>query len=105
MNQLRFVPASTFTGSVDHPLCGTTTAAAPPLRVGQFSMGVVNSVKKLQRRDLLHLVLQVRHGALRRQHHRRLQPTAPSSPKNTVTYGAALKLIMLAAGYPEQDPP
>ena len=25
-------------------------------------------------------------------------------PNNTVTYGAALKLIMLAAGYPEQAP-
>ena len=25
-------------------------------------------------------------------------------PNNTVTYGAALKLIMLAAGYPEQQP-
>ena len=25
-------------------------------------------------------------------------------PDNTVTYGAALKLIMLAAGYPEQKP-
>ena len=25
-------------------------------------------------------------------------------PDNTITYGAALKLIMLAAGYPEQKP-
>ncbi|MDY3281254.1 S-layer homology domain-containing protein [Dysosmobacter sp.] len=102
ISELRFVPASGFTGSVEIPYVaynknGTAIAS------GKFCLGIVTSLKKFS--DINSSTWCYKYVA-------ELSDAGVISgysdgsfrPDNTVTYGAALKLIMLAAGYDEQKP-
>ena len=102
MSQLKFVPASGYTGSVEIPYLaydkdGTAIAS------GMFSLGVVNSRKTFS--DIssstwcYKYVTELSDAGV-------IDGYAGGTfkEKNAITYGAALKLIMLAAGYPEQAP-
>ena len=97
MTQLRFVPNGAYTGSVSLGSSGTAIAA------GTVSIGIVNSVKKftdiststwcykyITELSDANIISGYSNGSFQE--------------KNTITYGAALKLIMLAAGYSEQAP-
>ena len=102
MSQLKFVPASGYTGSVEIPYLaydkdGTAIAS------GMFSLGVVNSVKKFS--DVTSSTWCYKYVAeLSDANVISGYSDGSFKPNNTVTYGAALKLIMLAAGYSEQQP-
>lgn len=102
MNQLRFVPNSGFTGSVTIPyvaLSGSGTAIAS----GVVSIGVVDSVKKftdISTSTWCYKYVTELAGANIISGY----SNGTFQEKNTITYGAALKLIMLAAGYGEQAP-
>ena len=102
MSQLRFIPNSGFTGSVSIPYVALSSSGTA-LGAGVVSIGVVDSVKKFT--DIststwcykyvtelasANVISGYSNGTLQE--------------KNTITYGAALKLIMLAAGYGEQAP-
>ena len=102
MSQLRFVPNSNFTGSVSIPYVALNSNGVA-FAAGTFSIGVVSSVKKFS--DVTtsnwcykyvtelsgsNIISGYSNGSFQE--------------KNTITYGAALKLIMLAAGYSEQAP-
>ena len=102
MSQLRFIPNSGFTGSVSIPYVALSSSGTA-LGAGVVSIGVVDSVKKFT--DIststwcykyvtelasANVISGYSNGAFQE--------------KNTITYGAALKLIMLAAGYGEQAP-
>ena len=99
---LRFVPSSTYTGSVEIPyvaLNSTGTAIAS----GTFSLGVLNSKKTFT--DVTSSTWCYKYVAeLSDAGVIDGYPNGSFKPDSTVTYGAALKLIMLAAGYPEQAP-
>lgn len=102
MNQVRFVPANGFTGSVELPYAaydstGTVFAS------GVVSLGVVEQVKKFKDVNAStwcykyvsqlagnNIISGYKDGTFRE--------------KNTLTWGAALKLVMRAAGYPELAP-
>ena len=101
ISNLQFVPASGFTGSVEIPYVAYN-AAGNAIGMGKFSLGVVNSIPKFS--DVTSstwcykyvvemcdadVIDGYSNGTFR--------------PNNTVTYGQALKLIMLAAGYPVQE--
>lgn len=99
---LRFVPTSSYTGSVEIPyvaLSSNGTAIAS----GTFSLGVLNSKKEFS---------DVKTSTWCYKYVAELSDAGvidgytngTFKPDSTVTYGAALKLIMLAAGYPEQKP-
>ena len=102
ISQLRFVPASGFTGSVEIPYAACDKNGTP-IAVGKFCLGVVPSVKKFT--DVTSTtwcykyVTELASAGV-------IDGYADGTYKfnNTVTYGAALKLVMLAAGYPEQAP-
>lgn len=102
MNQLRFVPASTFTGSVEIPYVAYNSSGTA-FAVGLFSLGVLNNPRTFK--DVssstwcYKYVVELSDANV-------IDGYADGSfkPDSTVTYGAALKLIMLAAGYPEQAP-
>ena len=102
MSQLRFVPTTGYTGSVEIPYVALNSSGTA-IASGTFSLGVVNSVKKFS--DVTSSTWCYKYVA-------ELSDAGVISgysdgsfkPNNTVTYGAALKLIMLAAGYPEQKP-
>ena len=102
MGQLRFVPASGFTGSVEIPYVACN-GNGTPIAAGKFSLGVVSNVKKFSDMSsstwCYKYVVELSDAGV-------IDGYADGSfkPDNTVTYGAALKLIMLAAGYPEQKP-
>ena len=102
MSQLRFIPNSGFTGSVSIPYVALSSSGTA-LGAGVVSIGVVDSVKKFT--DIststwcykyvtefasANVISGYSNGTFQE--------------KNTITYGAALKLIMLAAGYGEQAP-
>ena len=102
MSQLRFIPNSGFTGSVSIPYVALSSSGTA-LGAGVVSIGVVDSVKKFTDNststwcykyvtDLAsaNVISGYSNGTFQE--------------KNTITYGAALKLIMLAAGYGEQAP-
>ena len=102
ISDLRFTPASGYTGSVEIPYIaydGDGSAIA----VGKFCLGVVSKVKSFT--DVpssswcYKYVTELSDAGV-------IDGYADSSfkEKNAITYGAALKLIMLAAGYPEQSP-
>ena len=102
MSQLRFIPNSGFTGSVSIPYVALSSSGTA-LGAGVVSIGVVDSVKKFT--DIStstwcykyvteHASANVISG----------YSNGTFQEKNTITYGAALKLIMLAAGYGEQAP-
>ena len=102
MSQLKFVPASGYTGSVEIPYLaydkdGTAIAS------GMFSLGVVNSVKKFS--DVTSSTWCYKYVAeLSDANVIDGYTDGTFKEKNAITYGAALKLVMLAAGYPEQQP-
>ena len=102
ISQLRFVPASTFTGSVTLPYVALNSNGTA-LGIGQFSIGVVSSVKKFS--DVTtstwcyKYVTELSGDSIISGY-----SNGSFQEKNTITYGAALKLIMLAAGYGEQAP-
>ena len=102
MSQLRFIPNSGFTGSVSIPYVALSSSGTA-LGAGVVSIGVVDSVKKftdiststwcykyVTELDSANVISGYSNGTFQE--------------KNTITYGAALKLIMLAAGYGEQAP-
>ncbi len=102
ISQLRFTPASSFTGSVEIPYAALNSSGEA-IAVGVFSLGVVREIKRFG---------DVNSSTWCYKYVSELADADVISgysdgrflPNNTVTYGAALKLIMLAAGYPEQKP-
>ena len=102
ISQLRFVPASSFTGSVEIPYVACNSSGTP-VAVGKFCLGVVTSVKKFSDVNsstwCYKYVTELASAGV-------IDGYTDGTYKfnNTVTYGAALKLAMLAAGYPEQAP-
>lgn len=99
---LRFVPSTNYTGSVEIPYVALNSSGTA-IASGTFSLGMVNSVKKFS---------DVTSSTWCYKYVTELSDASVISgyndgsfkPNSTVTYGAALKLIMLAAGYPEQAP-
>lgn len=99
---LRFVPATNYTGSVEIPYVALSSNGTA-IAAGTFSLGMVNSIKKFS---------DVTSATWCYKYVTELSDASVISgysdstfkPNSTVTYGAALKLIMLAAGYPEQAP-
>ena len=100
MSQLKFTPATNYTGSVEIPYLaldrnGTAIAA------GKFCLGVLNSRKTFS---------DISSSTWCYKYVTELSDTSvidgysdgTFKEKNAITYGAALKLVMLAAGYPEQ---
>ena len=100
ISQLRFVPANGFTGSVEIPYVAYSSTGSA-IAVGKFCLGVVNSVhqfkdmttstwcyKYVTELSDADIIDGYTDGSFR--------------PDNTVTYGQALKLIMLASGYSAQ---
>ena len=102
ISQLRFVPATGYTGSVEIPYVAYNSSGAA-VAAGKFCLGVVNSAKKFS--DVTSstwcykYVAELADGKVIDGY-----SDGTFKPNNTITYGAALKLIMLAAGYPEQKP-
>ena len=102
MSQLRFVPNSSYTGSVSIPYVAYNSSGSA-IATGTFSLGVVKSARSFK--DVssstwcYKYVVELSDANV-------IDGYADGSfkPDSTVTYGAALKLIMLAAGYPEQAP-
>lgn len=102
ISQLRFVPTSSFTGSMEIPYAACD-ANGNPIAVGKFCLGVVNSAKKFS---------DVTSSTWCYKYVTELSDAGVISgyangtfkPDSTISYGAALKLIMLAAGYDEQAP-
>ena len=102
MSQLRFVPNSNFTGSVSIPYVALNSNGVA-MAIGQFSIGVVSSVKKF--RDVATTTWCYKYVTeLSSANIISGYSNGSFQEKNTITYGAALKLIMLAAGYGEQAP-
>ena len=102
MTQLRFVPNGAYTGSVSIPYVALGSSGTA-IAAGTVSIGIVNSVKKftdiststwcykyITELSNANIISGYSNGSFQE--------------KNTITYGAALKLIMLAAGYSEQAP-
>jgi hypothetical protein len=102
LSQLRFVPATNYTGNVEIPYVALNSSGTA-IASGIFSMGVVTARKTFS--DInsstwcYKYVTELSDASV-------ISGYADGSfkPNSTVTYGAALKLIMLAAGYPEQAP-
>ena len=102
ISQLRFVPTSTFTGSVEIPYVALNSSGTA-IASGTFSLGVVNSRKTFS---------DVGSSAWCYKYVTELSDAGvidgytngTFKPDSTISYGAALKLVMLAAGYPEQAP-
>lgn len=102
ISQLRFVPAADFTGSVEIPYMAYNTSGSP-MATGMFCLGVVNAVNKFS--DVTastwcyKYVTELSDAGVVDGY-----DDQSFRPDNGVTYGAALKLVMLAVGYPAQDP-
>ena len=102
ISQLRFVPTSTFTGSVEIPYVALNSNGTA-IASGTFSLGVVSSRKTFS---------DVGSSAWCYKYVTELSDAGvidgytngTFKPDSTISYGAALKLVMLAAGYPEQAP-
>ena len=102
MSQLRFIPNSGFTGSVSIPYVALSSSGTA-LGAGVVSIGVVDSVKKLT--DISTSTWCYKYVTeLASANVISGYSNGTFQEKNTITYGAALKLIMLAAGYGEQAP-
>ena len=102
MSQLRFIPNSGFTGSVSIP-CVALSSSGTALGAGVVSIGVVDSVKKFT--DISTSTWCYKYVTeLASANVISGYSNGTFQEKNTITYGAALKLIMLAAGYGEQAP-
>lgn len=102
ISQLRFVPANGYTGNVEIPYLAYDTNLKT-VGVGTFSLGIVNSQVKFSDVNAstwcYKYVAELSDAKI-------ISGYADGSfkPGNTISYGAALKLIMLAAGYSEQAP-
>lgn len=102
MSSLRFVPTASYTGSVEIPYVALD-ANGNALASGTFSLGVLNNRKSLN--DVNAATWCYKYVMeLTDQNVISGYSDGSFKPNSTVTYGAALKLIMLAAGYPEQAP-
>ena len=102
MGQLRFIPNSKFTGSVSIPYVALSSSGTA-LGAGVVSIGVVDSVKKFT--DISTSTWCYKYVTeLASANVISGYSNGTFQEKNTITYGAALKLIMLAAGYSEQAP-
>ena len=102
MGQLRFIPNSGFTGSVSIPYVALGSSGTA-LGAGVVSIGVVDSVKKFT--DISTSTWCYKYVTeLASANVISGYSNGTFQEKNTITYGAALKLIMLAAGYGEQAP-
>ena len=102
MGQLRFIPNSKFTGSVSIPYVALNSSGTA-LGAGVVSIGVVDSVKKFT--DISTSTWCYKYVTeLASANVISGYSNGTFQEKNTITYGAALKLIMLAAGYSEQAP-
>ena len=102
LSQLRFVPNSNFTGSVTIPYVALNSNGVA-MAIGQFSIGVVSSAKKFS--DVATTTWCYKYVTeLSSANIISGYSNGSFQEKNTITYGAALKLIMLAAGYGEQAP-
>ena len=102
MSQLRFIPNSGFTGSVSIPYVALSSSGTA-LGAGVVSIGVVDSVKKFT--DISTSTWCYKYVTeLASANVISGYSNGTFQEKNTITYGAALKLIMLAAGYGEQPP-
>ena len=102
MSQLRFIPNSGFTGSVSIPYVALSSSGTA-LGAGVVSIGVVDSVKKFT--DISTSTWCYKYVTeLASANVIYGYSNGTFQEKNTITYGAALKLIMLAAGYGEQAP-
>ena len=102
MGQLRFIPNSKFTGSVSIPYVALSSSGTA-LGAGVVSIGVVDSVKKFT--DISTSTWCYKYVTeLASANVISGYSNGTFQEKNTITYGAALKLIMLAAGYGEQVP-
>ncbi|WP_419500709.1 S-layer homology domain-containing protein [Dysosmobacter sp.] len=102
MSQLRFIPNSGFTGSVSIPYVALSSSGTA-LGAGVVSIGVVDSVKKFT--DISTSTWRYKYVTeLASANVISGYSNGTFQEKNTITYGAALKLIMLAAGYGEQAP-
>ena len=102
MSQLRFIPNSGFIGSVSIPYVALNSSGTA-IGSGVVSIGVVDSVKKFT--DISTSTWCYRYVTeLASANVISGYSNGTFQEKNTITYGAALKLIMLAAGYGEQAP-
>ena len=102
ISQLRFVPASGYTGSVEIPYVAYNTSGAA-IAAGKFSLGVLSSKKAFTDVSAstwcYKYVMELADASVIDGY-----TGGAFKPDSTITYGAALKLVMLAAGYPEQKP-
>ena len=102
ISQLRFVPASSYTGSVEIPYVAYSSTGNA-IASGKLCLGIVKSVPKFKDVNsstwCYKYVVEMSDADV-------IDGYADGSfrPDNTVTYGQALKLIMLAAGYSAQNP-
>ena len=102
ISQLRFVPASGYTGSVEIPYVACNSSGVP-FASGKLCLGVVRQMEDYS--DIsattwcYKYVLELSDAGVISGY-----SDGTFRPNDTVTYGAALKLIMLAAGYDEQEP-
>lgn len=102
LGQLRFVPQTGYTGPVEIPYVAVN-ASNVPIASGLFSLGVLTTNKKFGDINAAtwcyKYVTELADAAV-------IDGYADGNfrPDSTITYGAALKLIMLAAGYSEQAP-
>ncbi len=102
IGQLKFNPAYNYTGSVEIPYMAYD-ASGNPIAMGTFSLGVVNSMKKFK--DVTSstwcykYVTELSDASV-------IGGYADNTfkPNATITYGAALKLVTLAAGHGEKAP-
>ena len=102
ISQLRFVPATSYTGSVEIPYVAYSSTGNA-IASGKLCLGIVKSVPKFT--DVTSstwcykYVVEMSDADV-------IDGYSDGSfrPDNTVTYGQALKLIMLAAGYSVQEP-
>ena len=102
MNQLRFVPKSGFTGPVTIPYVALDSDGAA-LGAGVVSIGVVGNMERftdISTSTWCYKYVTELAGADVISGY----SNGTFQEKNIITYGAALKLIMLAAGYGEQAP-
>lgn len=102
ISQLRFVPTASFTGNVEIPYA-VCDSSGNSLGVGKFSLGVVSSQKKFKDVSAstwcYKYVSELSSAGVIDGY-----SNGTFKPDSKISYGAALKLIMLAAGYPEQAP-
>ena len=102
IGDLRFVPASGYTGAVQIPYVAYNKSGTA-IASGDFCLGIVSSLKKFT--DITSSTWCYKY-VVELSDAKVIDGYTDGSfkPNNTVTYGAALKLIMLAAGYDEQKP-